>query len=48
MSEDYETISLVKNEVFVYKIPPLGSNRGHKYTFFFFFKLQIYTKPVPF
>uniref|UniRef100_A0A915ID26 NECAP PHear domain-containing protein n=1 Tax=Romanomermis culicivorax TaxID=13658 RepID=A0A915ID26_ROMCU len=26
----YESILLVKNEVFVYKIPPLGTSRGYK------------------
>uniref|UniRef100_A0A914WA63 NECAP PHear domain-containing protein n=2 Tax=Plectus sambesii TaxID=2011161 RepID=A0A914WA63_9BILA len=30
MTEDYESVSLVKPEVFVYRIPPLGNNRGHK------------------
>jgi len=30
MSEDYESVLLVKHEVFVYKIPPLASARGHK------------------
>ncbi|GMS83830.1 hypothetical protein PENTCL1PPCAC_6005 [Pristionchus entomophagus] len=27
---DYESVQLVKNEVFVYRIPPLTNNRGHK------------------
>ncbi|CAH1775250.1 unnamed protein product [Owenia fusiformis] len=30
MSADYESVSCVKNEVFVYKIPPRPSNRGYK------------------
>uniref|UniRef100_A0A023GIG1 Putative necap endocytosis associated 1 n=1 Tax=Amblyomma triste TaxID=251400 RepID=A0A023GIG1_AMBTT len=28
--EDYESILLVKNEVFVYKIPPRATNRGYR------------------
>eukprot|EP01137_Pigoraptor_chileana_P031000 Opistho-2@18213 len=27
---DYESIQLVKNEVFVYKIPPRTTNKGHR------------------
>eukprot|EP01136_Pigoraptor_vietnamica_P030627 Opistho-1_new@90131 len=27
---DYESVQLVKNEVFVYKIPPRTANRGHR------------------
>ncbi|KAK6028635.1 ubiquitin--protein ligase [Ostertagia ostertagi] len=30
MDEEYESVSLVKPEIFVYRIPPLGTNRGHK------------------
>ncbi|PIO67670.1 hypothetical protein TELCIR_10567 [Teladorsagia circumcincta] len=30
MDEEYENVSLVKPEIFVYRIPPLGTNRGHK------------------
>ncbi|VDM69174.1 unnamed protein product [Strongylus vulgaris] len=30
MEEEYESIALVKPEIFVYRIPPLGTNRGHK------------------
>ncbi|VBB26114.1 unnamed protein product [Acanthocheilonema viteae] len=30
MTEEYESVSLVKPEVFIYRIPPLTSNRGHK------------------
>ncbi|EFO24807.1 adaptin ear-binding coat-associated protein 1 [Loa loa] len=30
MAEEYESVCLVKSEVFVYRIPPLTSNRGHK------------------
>uniref|UniRef100_F1LCS5 NECAP-like protein CG9132 n=2 Tax=Ascaris TaxID=6251 RepID=F1LCS5_ASCSU len=30
MSEEYESVCLVKPEVFVYRIPPLANNRGHK------------------
>jgi len=29
--EDYEAILLVKQEVFVFKIPPRTSNRGYRY-----------------
>ncbi|XP_003739729.1 NECAP-like protein CG9132 [Galendromus occidentalis] len=28
--EDYESVLLVKNEVFIYKIPPLTTNKGYK------------------
>ncbi|CAD6192094.1 unnamed protein product [Caenorhabditis auriculariae] len=28
--DEYESVSLVKPEVFVFRIPPLGSNKGHK------------------
>ena len=31
---DYERVAMVKPEVFVYKIPPLGSNRGYRYCAF--------------
>ncbi len=27
----YERVSLVKPEVFVYKVPPLSTNRGYRY-----------------
>ncbi|KJH51421.1 hypothetical protein DICVIV_02435 [Dictyocaulus viviparus] len=30
MEGEYESVSLVKPEIFVYRIPPLGTNRGHK------------------
>ncbi|EJW82720.1 hypothetical protein WUBG_06370 [Wuchereria bancrofti] len=30
MAEEYESVCLVKPEVFVYRIPPLTNNRGHK------------------
>ncbi|VDM45050.1 unnamed protein product [Toxocara canis] len=30
MSDDYESVCLMKPEVFVYRIPPLANNRGHK------------------
>ncbi|VDN06594.1 unnamed protein product [Thelazia callipaeda] len=30
MAEEYESVCLVKPEVFVYRIPPLTSNRGYK------------------
>uniref|UniRef100_A0A1I7X9A1 UBIQUITIN_CONJUGAT_2 domain-containing protein n=1 Tax=Heterorhabditis bacteriophora TaxID=37862 RepID=A0A1I7X9A1_HETBA len=30
MEEEYESVALVKPEVFVYRIPPLTNNRGHK------------------
>jgi len=30
MSDSYEFVTLVKPEVFVYKIPPLTGNKGHK------------------
>uniref|UniRef100_A0A915PYX5 NECAP PHear domain-containing protein n=1 Tax=Setaria digitata TaxID=48799 RepID=A0A915PYX5_9BILA len=30
MTEEYESVCLVKPEVFAYRIPPLTSNRGHK------------------
>lgn len=30
--EDYESVLLVKNEVFIYKIPPLTTNKGYKVT----------------
>ncbi|CAI4221336.1 unnamed protein product [Auanema sp. JU1783] len=30
MSEEYESVALVKPEVFIYKIPPLANNKGHK------------------
>ncbi|RCN40023.1 hypothetical protein ANCCAN_14022 [Ancylostoma caninum] len=30
MEEEYESVALVKPEIFVYRIPPLGTNRGHK------------------
>ncbi|EPB79118.1 hypothetical protein ANCCEY_01757 [Ancylostoma ceylanicum] len=30
MDEEYESVALVKPEIFVYRIPPLGTNRGHK------------------
>ncbi|VDM11776.1 unnamed protein product [Wuchereria bancrofti] len=29
MAEEYESVCLVKPEVFVYRIPPLTNNRGH-------------------
>lgn len=32
MDGDHESILLIKHEVFVYKIPPAGSNRKHRYT----------------
>ena len=31
--EDYEAILLVKQEVFVFKIPPRTSNRGYRYLY---------------
>lgn len=31
MDADHESILLIKQEVFVYKIPPAGSNRKHRY-----------------
>lgn len=34
--ESYESVILVKNEVFVFKIPPKTSNRGYRYVYFFF------------
>lgn len=30
MSADYESVCLVKPEVFVYRIPPIANNRGHR------------------
>ena len=30
-SEDIDRVTCVKNEVFVYKIPPRQSNRGYRY-----------------
>lgn len=36
---DYESVALVKPEVFVYRIPPLTNNRGHKYVCFCTFML---------
>lgn len=30
MDGDYESVTLVKPEIFVYRIPPLGTNRGYK------------------
>ncbi|MCP9262128.1 Adaptin ear-binding coat-associated protein 1 [Dirofilaria immitis] len=30
MADEYESVCLVKPEVFVYRIPPLTSSRGHK------------------
>lgn len=32
MDADHESILLIKQEVFVYKIPPAGSNRKHRYS----------------
>lgn len=29
--EDYESVLCVKNECFIYKIPPRTSNRGYRY-----------------
>lgn len=29
--ETYESVLLVKPEVFIYKIPPSGNNRRHRY-----------------
>lgn len=29
----YESVVLIKQEVFVYKIPPRSSNRGYRYDF---------------
>lgn len=33
MSSDYESVLCVKNEVFVFKIPPRPSNRGYRFEF---------------
>lgn len=30
MESEYESVSLVKPEIFVYRIPPLTTNRGHR------------------
>lgn len=38
--DDYESVCLVKPEIFIYRIPPQASNKGHKYgirTLFFNF-----------
>ena len=34
--EDYESVLCVKNECFIYKIPPRTSNRGYRYPATFF------------
>lgn len=33
--DEYELVLLVKQEVFVFRLPPLTTNRGYKYFFYF-------------
>lgn len=40
MSEEYESVCLVKPEVFVYRIPPIANNRGYRFLFFLLFVIE--------
>lgn len=44
--EDYETVLLVKPEVFIFKIPPRATNRGYRYAVYdFIFEEILFLTP---